>query len=117
MWDLPRPGLEPVSPALAGRFSTTAPPGKPSSIFYYTYLFNKVSFLHGIEFLTYNIPIYILLVGGYLAISFDIKIWPLGVYPPDIVDQLNKRYEQACALQHYNSEKLGSTLFLKQRIR
>ena len=28
-WDLPRPGLEPVSPALAGRFSTTAPPGKP----------------------------------------------------------------------------------------
>ena len=29
MWDLPRPGPEPVSPALAGRFSTTAPPGKP----------------------------------------------------------------------------------------
>ena len=29
-WDLPRPGLEPVSPALAGVFSTTAPPGKPS---------------------------------------------------------------------------------------
>ena len=28
MWDLPRPGLEPVSPALAGRFPTTAPPGK-----------------------------------------------------------------------------------------
>ena len=31
MWDLPRPGLEPVSPALAGRFLTTAPPGKPPS--------------------------------------------------------------------------------------
>ena len=30
MWDLPRTGLEPVSPALAGRFSTTAPPGKPT---------------------------------------------------------------------------------------
>ena len=29
MWDPPRPGREPVSPALAGRFSTTAPPGKP----------------------------------------------------------------------------------------
>ena len=27
MWDLPGPGLEPVSPALAGRFSSTAPPG------------------------------------------------------------------------------------------
>ena len=34
MWDLPRPGLEPVSPALAGRFSTTAPPGKPY-LFYF----------------------------------------------------------------------------------
>ena len=32
MWDLPRPGLEPVSPALAGRFSTTVPPGKPCFI-------------------------------------------------------------------------------------
>ena len=28
MWDLPGPGLEPVSPALAGRVLTTAPPGK-----------------------------------------------------------------------------------------
>ena len=29
MWDPPRPGPEPLSPALAGRLSTTAPPGKP----------------------------------------------------------------------------------------
>ena len=29
MWDPPRPGPEPMSPALAGRLSTTAPPGKP----------------------------------------------------------------------------------------
>ena len=29
MWDLPGPGPEPASPALAGRLSTTAPPGKP----------------------------------------------------------------------------------------
>ena len=29
MWDPPRPGLEPVFPALAGRLPTTAPPGKP----------------------------------------------------------------------------------------
>ena len=28
-WDLPGQGLEPESPALAGRFLTTAPPGKP----------------------------------------------------------------------------------------
>ena len=29
VWDLPGPGLKSVSPALAGRFLTTAPPGKP----------------------------------------------------------------------------------------
>ena len=32
MWDLPGPGLEPVSPALAGGFLTTAPPGKPNKL-------------------------------------------------------------------------------------
>ena len=30
MWDPPRPGPEPVSPALAGGLSTTAPPGSPT---------------------------------------------------------------------------------------
>ena len=33
MWNLPGPGLEPVSPALAGGFLTTAPPGKPHRYF------------------------------------------------------------------------------------
>ena len=28
MWDLPRPGIEPGSPALAGGFLSTVPPGK-----------------------------------------------------------------------------------------
>ena len=27
VWDLPVPGIEPVSPALAGEFLTTGPPG------------------------------------------------------------------------------------------
>ena len=55
MWDLPRPGLEPVSPALAGRFSTTAPPGKPLTYFYLTLImigfigvravFQKINFM------------------------------------------------------------------------
>ena len=34
MWDPPRPGLKPVSPALAGRLPTTAPPGKPYILIY-----------------------------------------------------------------------------------
>ena len=54
MWDLPRPGLEPVSPALAGRLPTTAPPGKPSNFillhvavqFSQHHLLKRLSFLH-----------------------------------------------------------------------
>ena len=38
MWDLPGPGLEPMSPALAGRFITTAPPGKPLDFILETWL-------------------------------------------------------------------------------
>ena len=33
-WDLPGPGHKPVSPALAGRLPTTAPPGKPLLLFF-----------------------------------------------------------------------------------
>ena len=45
MWDLPRSGLEPVSPALAGRFSTTAPPGKPQHKFYMQWETKKFTWL------------------------------------------------------------------------
>ena len=38
MWDPPRPGLEPVSPALAGRLSTTVPPGKPYIVIFNSYI-------------------------------------------------------------------------------
>ena len=35
--DLPRPGIKPMTPALAGRFLTTGPPGKsPHSVFCFT---------------------------------------------------------------------------------
>ena len=37
VWDLPGTGLEPVSPALAGGFLTTEPPGKPL-LFIYLFL-------------------------------------------------------------------------------
>ena len=39
-WDLPRPGLEPVSPALACGFLTTVPPGKSLNI---SFIINVVS--------------------------------------------------------------------------
>ena len=34
MWNLPWPGIKPMSPALAGRFLTTGPPGKPNTEYY-----------------------------------------------------------------------------------
>ena len=39
MWNLPRSGTEPMSPALAGRFFTTEPPGKPPRILLSTEFF------------------------------------------------------------------------------
>ena len=38
MWNLPGPGFEPVSPALAGRFLTPGPPGKSSPAILPTHL-------------------------------------------------------------------------------
>ena len=43
MWDLPEPGLEPVSAALVGRFLITAPPGKPEGWCH----FNRYECIHG----------------------------------------------------------------------
>ena len=43
MWDLPGPGLEPVSPALAGGFSTTLLPGKPSAYVFIRWFANVFS--------------------------------------------------------------------------
>ena len=34
MWDLPGPGIEPVSPALAGGFLTTVPPGNSQAHYF-----------------------------------------------------------------------------------
>ena len=33
LWDVPRPGIEPMSPALVGRFLSTAPQGSPLTMF------------------------------------------------------------------------------------
>ena len=33
IWTLPGPGIEPMSPVLAGRFFTTEPPGRPQDSF------------------------------------------------------------------------------------
>ena len=47
MRDLPRPGLEPVSPSLAGRLSTTAPPGKPQNSLFDQHFFSPCAGIKG----------------------------------------------------------------------
>ena len=46
IWDPPRPGLEPMSPALAGRLSTTAPPGKPENHVFQMKLYYSLRIIH-----------------------------------------------------------------------
>ena len=88
MWDLPRPGLEPVSPALAGRFSTTVPPGKPSSahfkkffLFFLTSLLEYNCFTMVCYFLLYN-KVNQLYVYVYPHISFLLHLPPTLPIPP-----------------------------------
>ena len=75
MWDLPRPGLNPVSPTLAGRFSTTAPPGKPLGNFFLIDDF----YLHFLcpnllENLDIRLPGYILYISYLFCLSF-LNLW------------------------------------------
>ena len=45
MWALPGPGIEPLSPALAGGFFTTEPPEKPAFFIYYLEYFYKENYV------------------------------------------------------------------------
>ena len=72
MWDPPRPGLEPVSPASAGRPSTTAPPGKPWNVF--IYYFDKNLDHPGLLFCLFSEPYWTLLLTGFTWANFPKKI-------------------------------------------
>ena len=67
MWDLPRPVLEPVSPALAGRFSTTAPPGKPLNSFFNLKNFYRIQNIQKLQK-----PIVMLYVTFLISISMPL---------------------------------------------
>ena len=73
MWNLPGPGIEPMSPTLAGGFLTTTPPGKSSAL---------NSFL--LHFFCYDSSPYIVSLYGvhwlsiFLSFSFGSSIWMLS---------------------------------------
>ena len=68
MWDLPRPGIEPVSLALQGKFLTTGPSGKSScffkanSITFYVKTWDLPIFCSLSPLLRYNLPIIIFIL-------------------------------------------------------
>ena len=68
MWDLPGPGLEPVSPALAGGFLTTAPSGKP-----WTITIKLLSILSKLEHIVFrgSSPLFPPLLGKVIKLSFS----------------------------------------------
>ena len=63
MWDLPGPGLEPVSPALAGGLLTTVPPRKPQC-----------------QILRFLFLIIIVITEN--VIIKDLKLWMVHIYDP-----------------------------------
>ena len=69
MWDLPRPGIEPMAPALAGRFFTCEPPGKPTIAFkHYTVTEWGLPWCRTSQgACNLVIPGYIFLQGGHIA--------------------------------------------------
>ena len=71
MWDPPRPGLEPVSPALAGRFSTTAPPGKPCSYYLCSIMFFRIIFLASISF----ISVLIFIISFLITLGLNLSLF------------------------------------------
>ena len=82
MWDLPGPGIEPMSPALAGGFLTTVPPGKSnlsllfgSCIDFYFFVTLNPSYFAFLLwiFLCLNISI-------YLCMLFAFTLFPLFIY-------------------------------------
>ena len=48
MWDLPGPGIEPASPALAGRSFTTEPPRKPLLLKYFVKKFIGIELIYSV---------------------------------------------------------------------
>ena len=80
MWDLPGSGLEPMSPALAGGFLTTAPPGKPYVLFLLSFL--PILFhclwptqVEGFNSQDYDAEIWFNLIYGSCMYIFNIHIW------------------------------------------
>ena len=82
MWDRPGSGLEPVSPALAGGFLTTEPPGKSSEGYYEDKMECDTFQIPGTEVIRVLVVVVVLMVVIIITIIIfkEInKIWKKGL--------------------------------------
>ena len=83
--DLPDPGIKPMSPALAGQFFTTKPPGKPKcmiGILFSLVLVDQV--LHGTRTVISKCLIFLLIVQQTLTHVFTYLFTPPAQPPPSV---------------------------------
>ena len=99
IWDPPRPGREPASPALAVRLSTTAPPGKPlpSSFNPLSPTSHEVTF---VLLLTHSSD-RVSLVPSQMFILLSALVTSLRAYRAASGNFRRLQYLGATALQHY----------------
>ena len=71
MWDPPRPGIEPISPALSGRFLTSGPPGSPD--FFFKHTNHQIQMI--CVFFLKNIDLIYLCTGSFLLQSGILQFW------------------------------------------
>ena len=88
MWDLPGPGIEPVSLALQGRFLTTGPPGK-----------------------SYKILIYILIWGIYDDILFIFCLMAYRILVPWPGIKPESSALDGCSLNHWTAREVQTVHF------
>ena len=75
MWDLPRPGIKHMSPALAGGFLTTGPPGKPfsrtcNSFLLFLFNYNAIGSIQILTVLSSQIvPLYQYVISLFILLS------------------------------------------------
>ena len=82
MWDLPGPGLEPMSPALAGRFLTTVPPGKSAHFligsfgffFFFFLILSYISCLYVLEINSLSVSQFVNIFSS-LQVVFSFCLW------------------------------------------
>ena len=83
--DLPNPGTEPLSPALAGEFFTSEPPGKLSDLLGGLNLRHRFEFpWKTYPFFLFNIYLFIWLCGVLVA-ACELLVVACGIYFPDKV--------------------------------